>query len=701
MKTKLSLVVLLIWLFLLGPGGTAGWAGEHDDGSDFPEDLTELSLEDLMDMSVLVTYLSKKEQNLFDSAYATYVLTQEDIRRSGAINVPEVLRMVPGLIVSRVDSNKWTVGARGYNNQYGTKILVMIDDRSLYSPLYSGIYWDMQLPLLEDVKRIEVMRGPVAAMWGANAVNGIINIITAKAEEAQGGLLAGGYGTEERGFAGARYGGKAGEDVYYKVYGKYFNKDQAVDQNGHKAGDDWDGVRGGFRTEWNISDHDAVMFEGDIYQGTAGVNLILSGLLESPYTLPARNDADFFGGNILTRWNHDFSKSSRMALQVYYDRTEREDLLFGEKRDTVDFDSQHNFGLGERQEIVWGLGYRLTTDDIHNSQTFSIDPDNRDIHVVSAFINDDINFMEERLNLSIGSKFEYNDFTGFEFQPNIRILGKPHEDHRVWAAVSRAVRTPSRMDDDVRFNYLSGFYTPEYLAQVIPPEVLPAILTAFPDGVVGQVSGFGNHDFESEELWSAELGYRVKPVKQLFADIATFYNMYDNLWTTEPGVAYLEMVPITLPHLVVPIDWDNRMDGESYGVEFALNWDVVDWWRLAGGYTWMKLQLHLDKSSNSYLGEMDEDIVPQNQLTLRSYIDLPYDFELDAMAYYVDNLAGMNVDSYTRLDLRLGWSPVEDLHLELVSQNLLDAEHLEFSQVTASSSTQVQRAMYGKIIWQF
>ncbi len=655
---------------------TDGWpddAGQSRAGS---TDLTELSLEALMDIEV--TSVSKKTEKLSEAAAAIYVVTQEDIRRSGATSIPEALRMVPGLEVARIDANKWAVTARGFNGEFANKLLVLVDGRPVYTPLYAGVYWDVQDTVLADVERIEIIRGPGATLWGANAVNGVINIITKNAKDTQGGLVSGGAGSEERGFGTLRYGGKLGEDAAYRVYGKYFSRDDSVDASGHRTSDEWDMGRGGFRIDWDVSASDSLTFLGDIYNGDLRETLDVPSLLP-PFVSSVDGTVDVSGGNVLARWNRVFSEDSDLALQLCFDRSERKRRVLEEVRDTVDLDFQHRFALGDRHDIVWGLGYRYTADNLDNSFTVSFDPDSRSDTLITAFVQDEIALVRDRLRLTVGSKFEHNDYTGFEIQPNVRLLSTPHERHTLWAAVSRSVRTPARSNDDIRINFAT----------------FPA-----PDGSTNVMAIFGDDDFDSEELVAYEAGYRVEPTDNLYLDVAAFYNVYANLLTKEPDVPFFELSP-SPPHLVIPLRFDNRMDGETYGAEIAAGWNVTEFWKLAAGFTYLDVSLEPDSSSADIEAESAEGFDPRHQFHIRSYLDLPHNVEFDTALYYVDSLPAQDVSSYVRLDVRLGWRPTENLDLSLGIQNLLDGHHKEYGLAEGARATEAERAVYGKVTWRF
>ena len=352
-------------------------------------------------MNINITSVAKRPQKISEAAAAVFVITQEDIRRSGVTSIPEALRMVPGLEVARVDASKWAISSRGFNGRFASKLLVLIDGRSVYSPLYSGVFWEVQDTLLEDVERIEVIRGPGASLWGANAVNGVINIITKKAYDTQGSIVYGGLGTKDRGLGGVRFGAKIGDDLYYRVFAKYNNRDSSVDSFGDTASDDWDIVIGGFRIEWLPSNSNTFTLQGNITKS----NLMERGVITSlspPYMSIVNQDADHKGWDILTRWRHEVSNSIDFELQLYYDRTNRQSGVLGEIRNTFDSDLQCRLALG-RHEIVWGLGYRVTRDNMDNSFTITLDPGNRSDKLFSAFLQDEIALFENLLYLTLGS----------------------------------------------------------------------------------------------------------------------------------------------------------------------------------------------------------------------------------------------------------------------------------------------------------
>jgi len=638
------------------------------------DSLIELSLEELLNIEV--TSVSKKSEKRREAAAAIYVLTNEDIRRSGARNIPDALRLVPGVNVAQLTSSSWSVTARGFGGVFANKLLVLIDGRSIYTPLFSGVYWDANEVMLEDIDRIEVIRGPGGALWGANAVNGVINIVTKKAEDTQGGLLTVGGGTEEQGFGAFRYGGKIKDKAYYRVYGKYFNRDDGgKTPSGTIANDEWDAGQGGFRVDWDLSDRDLLTVQGDFVDIREHQTLELA-FLTAPFSRTVNSLVDYRGGNILARWNRVFSDDSDLQLQFYYDVYKRSDVTLSERRDTVDLDFQHRFVVGQRHDILWGLGARYTHDDVGNSQFIFLTPDSYGHYTVSAFIQDEISLTDD-LRLTVGTKIEQNSFSGFEYQPSARLAWTPNDRHTLWGSVSRAVRTPSRAEQDIHI-----------VDTVIGTDPLP---TAF----VLQ----GRRDFNSEELIGYELGYRVSPTERVAIDIATFWNEYDNLRSIELGTPFISTNPQPT-HTAVPFFARNNSEGRIYGVEVSLDWKALSWWQVHASYAFQEVNYKVvsgDPVSSAFAGN-----APEHQAVLQSRFDLPHNVELDATLRYVDTLTALGVDDYIEFDLRLGWQPREDLEFALVGRNLLHDDHFEFSPTFVSQTpTGVQRSVYGQVTWKF
>jgi iron complex outermembrane receptor protein len=646
-------------------------------------DVTAMSVEDLM--NVQVTSVSKRTQKLADAAAAIFVITQEDIRRSGATSIPEALRMVPGLQVARIDENKWAISSRGFNGRFANKLLVLIDGRSVYTPLFSGVYWNIQDVMLEDVDRIEVIRGPGATLWGANAVNGVINIITKPARSTQSALAVAGVGSETRGSGSVRYGGRPNKSTYYRAYAKYFNVGPSIDPStGRRANDNWDALRGGFRTDWTPAGADSLTLQGDIHRSGYGETLTVPSL-NTPYSSTFSNKGSISGGNLLGRWNHAFANSST-SLQMYYDRTNiTENSLFTDHQNIFDIDFQHSFHASGSQEVVWGLGYRSSHDGNDSSSVVSLQPNQLTLNQFSAFAQDEISLLDKRLRITVGSKFEHNGFTGFEVQPNTRLLWTITRNQSVWTAVSRAARTPALTEEGLRLN-----------SAVIPPGT-PQNPTPLPT----LISVYGSRQFKSEDLLAYEAGYRVQVTSNFSTDIAVFYNHYTHLRTAEPGMPFLETSP-TPVHIVVPFVAGNKMSGGTYGTELFADWRVLPKWRLLSSYSYLQMDIRKDITSLDPTADNPGLVSPRHQFYVRSSIDLPKHFEYDLDVRYTDRLPGLNIPSYYSVDTHFGWRPMAGLELSVSSDNLLNKRHLEFvPDFINTSPTEVKRTVYGSVTWRF
>ena len=666
---------LVVWLASVPPLAAAS-----------PEDvaqLTSFSLEELMDFEV--TSVSKKGERLFAAAAAVFVITNEDIQRSGATTIPEALRMAPGLEVARIDGNKWAVTSRGFNSQFANKLLVLIDGRSVYTPLFSGIFWEVQDVMLEDVDRIEIIRGPGAALWGANAVNGVINIITRSSAETQGNLLVAGSGTEERAMASARTGGTIGDRGHYRAYVKYNDRD-ALDRPTGGAGDDRSrALRVGFRTDWSATDRDAVTVQGDYYDGEFGQTYTLVESAIPPFTRTFGFDVDVSGANVLARWTRTRSDTSDCTVQAYYDRTDRNDAFGAETRDTFDLDMQYRTTLG-KHAIVSGLGYRRTVSDLEDSFTFTGSPLRRTDDLSNVFIHDDMTVRPDRLRLTLGAKLEHNDFTGVEFQPGLRLLWTPEGQHSVWAAASRAVRTPSRGESDLRI-----------VIDALPPN------TVFPGAPSALIAFVGNPNFKSEELHAFEVGYRYAWKSAWSVDVATFYNDYDSLISLEPEAPVLEPLPAP-PHLLIAMRPENKSSGTTYGMEVVLDWQPLPRWRLHANVTTLQMDLQLDADSTADASSIrdTEQTSPRYQWYAWSSIDLPHDLDFDLSLRHVEKLPALGVDGYTVLDGRLAWRASPALEIELVGRNLTDRNQVEFvAPLLGIAPTVARRGVYASLNWSF
>lgn len=645
--------------------------------ADSVEDLYALPVEQLARLDYIVTSASKKEEKVLDTASAIYVVTQEDIRRSGATSIPEVLRMVPGVNVARIENSRWAISVRGFNGKFGNKLLVLIDGRSVYTPFFSGVYWDQQDTVLEDIERIEVIRGPGATLWGANAVNGVINIITKHAKETQGNLVTAGGGNIERSFGAVRHGGKAG-DVHYRVYAKRFDHRDSQIRSGVRGNYDWEAVRAGFRTDWENTSADTYTVQGDIY--TSSLNsLETQRSFTAPLSQTVSSETKPQGGNLLGRWNHDFSPVSELQLQAYFDQDVRVDDSFSIRSTTFDIEIQHSYGGFEDHFVIWGAGARRIKNHVTVDPFISADPATRTMHVFNAFLQDEIT-LNPAWTVTLGSKFEHNVFTGLEIQPSVRTLWKADEHQSLWAGVSRAVRTPNRTEED--FN--------------LTTVILPAG-TFGPFSPITKLALLGTAGLKSEEVITYEAGYRAELNKRANIDVTVFYNDYKNLIGTESGASFTETTPVS--HTVRPLYFRNNAHGETYGLEIAPAWNVTEDWMLKGSYSLLKMALHRNPGSTSTTSEDPEGESPQQQFSLISYLSLPHDLELDAMAHYIDSLPQFGLKHYVRMDIRLGWEPMDGLELSLVGQNLFREAHYEIE--TNNHRISIPRSVYTKATWRF
>jgi len=606
-----------------------------------------------------VTSVSKSPEKLSEAASAIQVITGDDIRRSGASSIPEALRLADNLDVAQQNSHDWSISARGFNAGLANKLLVLMDGRAIYTPLFSGVFWNVQDYLLEDIDRIEVISGPGGTLWGANAVNGVINITSKSAKDTQGLYMEAGGGTWLQDFAGVRYGGILASNVYFRVYGKYFDRGNEVFANGHDASDSWRMGQGGFRIDAEPSAQNKFTLQGDLYGSDVNV--------------PTGGDGKASGGNILGRWTRVFSDDADATLQLYYDRTHLHDPIsnqFGTAKilmddlDTYDLDFQNHFRLGERNRFVWGLGYRFTHDVVGQAQNLAFVPTPFDRNLFSGFAQDEIMLMKN-LFFTLGTKVEHNDYTGFEFEPSARLAWTPTEQQTIWAAVSRAVRTPSRVDRDIR-------------EPVSPPFILA-----------------GESSFISETLIAYELGYRAQLGPKISTSISAFYNDYDH-------VRSLSFTPTT----IIPLFFANNLEGETYGFEFSANYQILEWWRLHAGYDLLKEHIRVKPGQADINHAHNETADPENQFSLRSSMDLPANLELDAGLRWVGTLHNNNgatlgtVPSYFELDVRLGWRPTKNLELSIVGQNLLHDHHAEYG-FPSPAREEIERSVYGKVTWQF
>jgi len=651
------------WARMLAMGLTAPlWAA-----SGATETLTvlkKMSVEELMEIEV--TSVSRHPERLLEAASAIQVVTGEDIRRAGATSLPEALRLAGNLDVAQKNAHDWGISARGFNTELANKLLVMVDGRTVYTPLFSGVFWDVQDYLLEDVDRIEVISGPGGTLWGANAVNGVINVLTRSARETQGLYLDAGGGTELRAFTGARYGATLAPNVFFRVYGKYLDRGASVRADGKALTDTGSMGRGGFRMDAETSPQNTFTLQGDYYRGR---NALVAG-----------GQSEVSGGNVLGRWTHTFSDRSDLRLQVYYDRTHLAQsvpplVLAGrifapagtlkDDLDTWDLDFQHQFKGGDRHRLVWGAGYRFTHDATSNAPALALLPATLNRDLLSGFVQDEIALRTD-LSLTLGTKIEHNDYTGREVEPNARVQWEIAPANSLWAAVSRAVRTPSRID--------------RYLSQAAPPNLV--VLK-------------GGADFGAETVLAYEMGFRTQLGAKATVSLATFYNDYDDVRSTS-------MTPATL----LPFFFANNLEGETHGLELSGSYQASASWRLRASYNLLKEHLRIKPGHIDINAALNETSDPAQRCLLHSSVNFARGWEWDAGLRWTDErpthsgaVAGM-VPGYFELDLRLGWRVSKALELSVVGQNLLHDQHVEYG-YPGTTRGELQRSVHGKLTWRF
>jgi iron complex outermembrane receptor protein len=682
--SRISKGTELLALFLIA-GCLTNPLRSQSSGGDSPIGaLKQLSVEQLMDIEV--TSVSKEPEKLLDAASAIQVITNDDIETAGASSIPEALRLADNLEVAQENSHDWAISARGFDANLANKLLVLIDGRAVYSPLYGGVEWNVQDYLMADVDRIEVISGPGGTLWGANAVNGVINVTTKSPKDTQGLYLEEDAGNELQNLTAVRYGGVLAPNVYYRVYGEIEDRASEVFDDGTKASDSFQMIRGGFRVDSYATAQTTLTLQGDYYSGT-----------EYEGTL---GDAGMNGGNLLGRWSHTFSGDSDMSLQAYYDRTHLSQPFAAsppappyytgfpaapltDDLDTYDVEFQHNLQLGDADKFVWGLGFRYTHELDEDISVVRFLPPSLGQSLYSAYAQNEWRLRSD-LYLTVGTKLEHNDYTGIEVQPNVRIRWDLPEKQMLWAAVSRAVRTPSRYDHDLEV--VTGLENAPY------PYKFPAEYLA------------GSDDFESETLIAYEVGYRAELSTKVSASVSAYYNDYDDLRSTAT-------TPITATYIFpYPVVFGNNLEGDTYGLEFTGNYQPVPWWRLKAGYTLLMENIHAKPGIVDATGGLNETADPKNQASLGSSMDLPQAVQLYAALRWVDSLTINNgptagpiagkVPSYFELNARIAWNATKNLTLSIVGENLLHDHHQEYG-YPSPTTEEIERSVFAKVEWRY
>jgi len=642
-----------------------------------PSDLAELSLEELM--SVELTSASRTEESLWRTPAAVYVITSEDLRRSGVQTIPDALRIVPGVQVASVNGNVWAVSARGFNSAFANKLLVMIDGRSIYSPLFSGVYWDEQGISLADIERIEVVRGPGGALWGANAVNGVINIVTKRPADTQGGLVEAIGGNEEQRALGARYGARPSSKIAYRVYGRASGRDDFASRSGDEISNGLSTLAGGFHLDLEESERDLLRFQAHAYENHPS-QLYTLAVLEAPYSRSFDDEPSVYGGTVQADWRHTFARGSQMDVRLFADRAAREEIILPQRRDNVELDLQHHLRLFARHGVIWGVGAHVLRDHLSETPWVVLSDATERAVTVDGFVQDEVAVVRDRLSVTLGMKAEARGGGSTEWLPGARMLWTPAARHSAWASAAKAARRASWSNTDLRYRY-----------EAFPSEIpnMPAVVTVV-----------GSNSFDSERLVAYEVGYRVQPERRMTLDLAAFLNDYEDLETYDMGAPGID--PAAPQQITIPLMATNRGEARSVGFELSAQADLTSRWRVRAGYAYLDLEIdqHIARE-NERAGTSENGQSPRHQGHLRSYWSLTRTVEFDTALYLVDDLTYFGVPSYARLDARVGWSPIRELCLSVVGQNLLDDRHSEFGELGFDTVTEAKRAAFGSIAWRF
>ena len=641
-------------------------AAERGSAQTPSEELAQMTLEELM--SVEVTTVSRTPELSARVPAALYVITPEAIRRSGATSLAEVLRMAPGLQVARIDAGKWSIGTRGFADRLARSMLVLVDGRAVYSPLFAGTYWETQDLVLDDIARIEVIRGPGGTLWGSNAVNGIINIITRSARDTQGLMVVGAAGTEDRVQGSIRYGGSFGERTFLRGYVTGFDRESQFNA-GPLDYDGWRMAQIGFRLDSDVGPDRALTVLGDAYDARLG-EFVRETSLAPPYAREYASDNALRGGHVLGRWSALLGTESDYQIQAYFDHSQREEYPVAERRRTLDVDIQLRHYRWARHDLVWGAGYRLTHGAFTTASTSDLPSGSETL--VSGFAQDEISMAGDRLRATLGVKLERNDYSGLEVQPSGRVAWLPTPGQTVWAAVTRAVRRPSRVER-------------MYASTSVLDPAAPAFVQLIP-----------NPGFEPETLVSYELGYRVQPEERLYLRFAAFYNEWNDLLTTE----LLTLSPEPSVGTTYPVSFGNGLDGDSYGFELTGDLRASSWWTIAGHYALLRVRMTAEPGSTDLTQESRyERGSPRHQVHLRNGWEIPGGVSLDWHFRYVSELPDLDIDAYATSDVRVAWQMADELELEAVARNLHDDHHGEWTGENGGANVEIERSLYVGFIW--
>ncbi|MCA9040656.1 MAG: TonB-dependent receptor plug domain-containing protein [Planctomycetaceae bacterium] len=668
-----------------------------DDDSLTDDDILDLDIEQLGRLDVVVksfdvevSTVTRKESTVGKSPAAVFVITQEMIRQNGARTIPEILRMAPGIHVAQVNASKWAISSRGVSGFISNKTLVLLDGRKLETPIFDGtifgtLNWDAQDIVIEDIERIEVVRGPGGTLWGANAVNGVINIITKNAKETQGDMISTGTGGEDKAITSIRHGNKIGDNFHYRIYGKQSERDrfenQHITESSHgvpwpKEGqDDWRQQRVGFRADWDAfgAGEDFVTFQGDYYQGNSGFGMQMTEWFIPQHDFNVYDDYHFAGGNFLTRWKHVFDEDTTTTLQAYYDGQSRSSSALDTVMHIFDVEWTNTCSWNDDNHITWGARFRTYNDDLtfQNGQ-FGAKTTKQTRNLGSIFIQDEIDVIEDVFTVWLGTKVEHNDYTGFENQPSARFLWTLNEREIIWGAASRAVRTPSRNEDDMIHRIGIHDHTTNLLLNFT-----------------------GNRNLQAENVVAFELGYRSQPTDGFSWDVAGFYNDFSDLIAYAGPVNVFE-APNTLYITETP---GNNTSGASYGAEISSTVQMTDWWEMYGSFSYVQIVLDPDDDVDTqFLWE--EGATPHAMVFLQNNFDVTDEVELGIGTRFIDSLPSFSTtqSGYIEMAARLGYRPNEEWEFALIGTNLLNPSHVESHQEVIYAS-RPERSLFGQVIW--
>jgi len=647
----------------------------------YAANITDLSLDALGQIEV--TSASKKVQKRTDVATAIHVITQEDIQRSGVNHIAEALRMAPGVFVARLDSNKWSVSIRGNSGRFSNKLLVLIDGRSVYTPSFSGVFWEALDINIADIDRIEVIRGPGATVWGSNAVNGVINIISKNANDTKGADVSVTAGNLDQTIASARYGFETGDNSAMRIYTKYKNMSDFEDQMGRGQQDNWNTNQAGFRWDWNDKQNKKLTFQGDMYHLNANQVLNVP-LLTTPFSTDLSDDIDSSGWNLISKWSHDVSDKTSYNIQVYYTKDKRNEYMVNQVHNIFDAELSLRTRPLDNHDVNIGLGYRNIDDHFDETTIIQAMPVERSNNLYSGYIQDEITLLKDHVYFTVGSKFEHNYFTGMEIQPSAR-LAILDEHNTMWAAVSKAVRTPSRLEEDG-----------QVLQRVVAPSIALPLKT--------YIGLSENNNFKSERLWAYELGYRYQ-IPNFTFDIATFYNNYNDLSSTEIAMPFIQN---GIVHQELP--FGNQFKGHSYGLEALAETQVLENLKLTWMYSFLDEHLSPKGVTADDSFDVESTSSPKHQISIRSLYQPHQDWDLDFWLRYTANIGNgvgtsatsnaISIPSILAADLRVAYRPNDNLELSMVAKNIFDRRHIEGVQTLFGSPIYIPRSYFLNIHWQ-